>query len=150
MIDNFDIAKSLLEQNREIVGLTSGNSMKPLFRSGKDKAVIIPFSKNFKVGDVLLYRNKTDDNLVLHRIVKFKNGFPVLRGDSMFVTENDIPPENIIGVLKGFYRNGKYYDCQKHIGYKIYVFYIILSYPLRRLSHKFLSALKRLKKLLEK
>lgn len=150
MIDNFDIAKSLLEQNGEITGLTSGGSMKPLFRSGKDKAVIIPASKFFKVGDVLLYRNKTDTDLVLHRIVKFKNGYPVLRGDSMFVTETDIPPENIIGLLKGFYRNGKYYDCKKHIGYKIYVFYIISSYPLRRLLHKILSALKRLKKLLEK
>lgn len=150
MIDNFDIAKSLLEQNGEIIGLTAGNSMKPLFRSDKDKAVIIPLSKDLKVGDVLLYRNKTDEALVLHRIIKFKNGSPILRGDSMFITETDIPPENIIGVLKGFYRNGKYYDCQKHIGYRIYVFYILSSYPLRRIMRKALSALKRLKKLLEK
>ncbi|MBR6533490.1 MAG: hypothetical protein IKT44_03590 [Clostridia bacterium] len=146
MIENLDIAKSLLEQNGEITGLTSGNSMRPLFRSGKDKAIIIPPPENFKVGDVLLYRNKTDDNLVLHRIVKFKKGCPVLRGDSMFLTETGIPHENIVGILKGFCRNGKHYDCQKHIGYKIYVFYIISSYPIRKFSHKVLSALKRFKK----
>ena len=150
MIDNFDIAKSLLEQNGKITGLTTGDSMKPLFRSGKDKAVIIPLPQHFKVGDVLLYRNKTDDSLVLHRVVKLKNSLPVLRGDSMFVTETDIPHKNIIGILKGFYRNGKYYDCKGHLGYKIYVFYIILSYPFRRFMHKVISAFKRLKKLLEK
>lgn len=150
MIDNFDIAKSLLEQNGEITGQTAGNSMKPLFRSDKDTAVIIPATQNLKVGDVLLYRNNTKNSLTLHRIVKFKNGAPVLRGDSMFLNETDIPNENIIGLLKGFHRNGKYFDCQKHIGYKIYVFYILASYLPRKIIHKGMSALKRLKKLLEK
>ncbi len=150
MIDDFDIARNLLEQNGEITGVTSGNSMKPLFRSGKDKAVVVPFNDTFKIGDILLYKTRYSNSLNLHRVVKITKHGPVLRGDNLFVCETNIEKSNIIGILKGFYRNNKYYDCQKHLGYKIYVTYIIISYPLRRFMRKCKSAFSKFKSLLEK
>ena len=150
MIDNFQIAKELLNQNGEIIGVTSGNSMKPLFRSGRDKAVIVPLSKDLCVGDVLLYKNKSDNQVNLHRVIKISKNGPVLRGDSVYYKETDIPKQDIIGILKGFYRDGKYYDCKLHKGYKLYVYYILASYPIRRLVRKFVSAFKKIKNLLEK
>lgn len=144
MIDNFDIAKTLLEQNGEITGDTAGNSMKPLFRSGKDKAVIIRAESKIKIGDVLLYKSSNADTLNLHRVVKITKNGPVLRGDSLFYNETNIARSNIIGILKGFYRNNKYYDCQKHFGYKIYVAYIIVSFPFRRCIRKLKSVIKNL------
>ncbi|MBE6787318.1 MAG: hypothetical protein E7537_03115 [Ruminococcaceae bacterium] len=150
MINNFQIAKELLEQNGEITGATQGDSMKPLFRSGLDKAVIVTPPETLHVGDVLLYKNKTDNQVNLHRIVKITKQGPVLRGDNLYVKETNIPSEDIIGILKGFYRGNKYYDCKLNTGYKIYVFYILASYPLRRLLKKFKSAFLKLKNLLEK
>lgn len=148
MIDNFDIAKRLLKENGEIIGITSGSSMKPLFRSGKDKAVIVPLTQTPQVNDVLLYRKKTTEDVVLHRIIKITEKGPILRGDNLFYNETDIPQENLVGIMQGFYRSGKYYDCQKSLGYKLYICYIRLSYPMRYCFHKIISFLKRLKKLL--
>ncbi len=154
MIENFTVAKNLLEQNGELIGITSGKSMLPLFRSGKDKAVIIPLVTSPKVNDILLYRKKTSDDLVLHRVIKITDNGPVLRGDALYRNETDIPSHYILGVLKGFYRNSKYYDCQKSVTYKLYVIYIRASYPLRYCINKAFSLLKRiirkLKNLLEK
>ena len=154
MIENFTVAKSLLEQNGELIGTTSGNSMSPLFRSGKDKAVIIPLITSPKVNDVLLYRKKTSDDLVLHRVIKITDNGPVLRGDALYRNETNIPSHYILGVLKGFYRNSKYYDCKKSALYMLYTIYIRASYPLRYCTNKAFLLLKRilckLKNLLEK
>lgn len=150
MIDNYKIAKELLNAKGEIVGVTSGDSMKPLFRSGRDKAVIAPLPETLRIGDVLLYKNQKDDEVNLHRIIKMTKDGPVLRGDNLYYKETNIPKDEIIGILKGFYRNDKYYDCKLNKGYKIYVFYILASYPLRRILRKFASAFRKIINLLEK
>ena len=131
MNNNFDFAKAVLEEKGEVIGVTTGNSMKPLFRSGKDRAVIIPKPETFNVNDVLLYRKISTNEVILHRVVSVtKNGL-VIRGDNCYYDETNVKNENILGVLKGFYRGGKYYDCKTSIPYKIYVAYIRASYPLR-------------------
>lgn len=153
MDTNFKNAKLLLEQNGEISGLTVGNSMLPLFRSDKDIAFIRKSDGNFKVNDVLLYRKKATDEFILHRLIKItKNGF-VIRGDNRYSVETDITNDDIIGVMKGFERNGKYYDCEKSRAYKLYIIYIRVSYPLRRFYKKikgFLNLLKTNPKLIIK
>lgn len=146
MNNNFSIAKNLLEQNGEIVGATKGDSMRPLFRDGKDRAVIIPLPQKIKPNDVLLYKKNNSEDVVLHRIIKVVNNMPVFRGDALYFREYDIPRENILGIMKGFYRGEKYYDCKKSLKYKLYVFYIRVSYPLRRFGHKVKSFFKILKR----
>lgn len=142
--NDFDIAKSVLTGKGELVGATSGNSMYPLFRDGKDRAIVIPITQNLKVNDVLLYRKSTTNEIILHRIIKFKNGKPVLRGDNLYYNEMHIPMTDILGVMKGFYRNEKYYDCKKSIRYKLYVFLLRISYPIRYLFKRAFSLLKRI------
>ncbi len=145
MNNSFSIAKNLLEQNGEIVGITNGDSMRPLFRDGKDRAVIIPLSRPIKTNDVLLYKKQTSDDVVLHRVIKVTANGPVFRGDSLYFKELNVNRTDIIGIMRGFYRNEKYYDCKKSFKYKLYVFYIRASYPLRRLIHKIKSFFKILK-----
>ncbi len=142
MNNNFEVAKNVLNEQGSIIGTTSGNSMLPLFRDGKDKAVIVPPPQKLKVNDVLLYRKSDTNEIILHRIVKIKDNRPLLRGDNMFYTETDVSAEDIIGIMKGFYRSGRYYDCRKSLGYKLYIIYLRTSYPLRRLWHKVKSFLK--------
>lgn len=145
MNNSFSIAKNLLEQNGEIIGVTKGNSMRPLFRDDKDRAVIAPLPPKIKRNDVLLYKKPQNDEVVLHRVIKIADGNPILRGDALYVRESNIPQSYIIGIMKGFYRGEKYYDCKKSLKYKLYVFYIRLSYPLRRFLHKVKSFCKILK-----
>lgn len=138
MDTNFKNAKSQLEQFGEIRGRTSGRSMLPLFRDNKDIAIINSVSGNYKVNDVVLYRKKTTDEFILHRVLKVMDEHLVIRGDNRYSKEF-ISYEDIIGVMVSFERNGKHYDCEKSFSYKLYIIYIRVSYPLRRLLKKIKS-----------
>ncbi len=145
MINNFEVVKDILAEKGELVGTTSGKSMEPLFRNQKDRAVIIPLPQRLKVNDVILYRKTDTNEVILHRIVKFKNGKPILRGDNLYRNETQIPSDDILGIMKGFYRNGKYYECKKSLSYKLYVFFLRISYPIKYSFKKASSALKKIK-----
>ena len=149
---NFKNAKSQIAQNGEIRGVTVGNSMFPLFRNNKDVVTIKKIDSNLKVNDVLLYRKKTTDEFILHRLLKITEDFLVIRGDNRYSKEF-VAHEDIIGVMASFERNGKIYDCNKSFIYKLYVIYIRTSYPFRRLLRKiksFFSILKRNPKMIIK
>lgn len=144
MSNNFEIAKALLKENGKITGLATGRSMWPLLRSNKDNAVIVPVTRPFKKNDVVLYRKPTTDELVLHRIIKIGGDRLIIRGDNVYYKETGIEPTNIIGILEGFYKNGKYRKCQNNTLYNIYVLYIRISYPARFIVRKALSLCKRI------
>ena len=147
MSNNFEVAKDILKEKGELIGVTSGNSMLPLFRDQKDRAVITPLPEKLKLNDVLLYRKVSTNEVILHRIVKFKNGKPILRGDNLYRNETQIPKDDIIGIMKAFYRNGKYYECKKSFSYKLYVLFIRTSYPVRYLFKRGISLLRKIKNL---
>lgn len=140
-------AQALCEEE-EISVLTAGISMRPMLRQHKDIAVIKRTNGRLKKNDVPLYHRKGSDKFILHRILKVTDDGYVIRGDNLFKNEYDIKDENIVGVLKAFYRNGKYIDCQKSAGYKVYVFLNRVSYPVRYLwrviLRPFLGKIKRL------
>lgn len=144
MSNNFEIAKALLKENGKITGLATGRSMWPLLRSNKDNAVIVPVTRPFKKNDVVLYRKPTTDELVLHRIIKINGDRLIIRGDNVYYKETGIEPTDIIGILEGFYKNGKYRKCQNNTLYNIYVLYIRISYPARFTVRKALSLCKRI------
>lgn len=126
-------AAQALSEQEEISVLTAGVSMRPMLRQHKDIVVIKRTSGRLKKNDVPLYHRKGSDKYILHRILKVTDDGYVIRGDNLFKNEYDIKDENIVGVLKAFYRGGKYIDCQKSVGYKIYVFINRASYPARYL-----------------
>ncbi len=138
MDTNFKNAKLELEQKGEIRGLTVGNSMLPLFRNNKDIAIIKAVNGRYNVNDVVLYRKKETDEFILHRVLKITYEHLVIRGDNRYSKEF-ISYDDIIGVMVSFERNGKHYDCQKSFTYKLYIIYIRVSYPLRRLFKKIKS-----------
>lgn len=145
MENNFKSQTDYFKNGDLIKGKTIGSSMLPLFRDGKDIVTVKKIADKPRVNDVLLYRNLTANGLVLHRLIKITdNGF-VIRGDNCFANETDVKYEDIIGVMAGFERNGKYFDCKKSLAYKLYIIYIRLSYPVRKLAVKAKSFLIRVK-----
>lgn len=122
--------EKIIEEKGEIVACTSGVSMYPMLRHRKDMVVIEKVCRPLKRHDVPLYRAK-GGKLTLHRILKVTPNGYIVRGDNLFRKETDITDNNIIGVLRAFYRNGKMYDCEKSIKYKMYVVLMRLSYPIR-------------------
>lgn len=126
-----DEIEKALEQNQEVCSLTVGISMQPMLRQHRDIVVIKRVDGKLKKNDVPLYKRTGRDKLVLHRILKVTNDGYVIRGDNLYTKEYDVKDGDIIGVLKAFYRDGKYYDCEKSRKYKTYVFFMRVSYPLR-------------------
>ena len=148
MDDNFKNAKLMLYKYGEISGKTVGNSMWPLFRSGRDIATVKKLCGKPKLNDVLLYRKKTTDEFILHRLLKITEDGYIIRGDNKYYTEF-VTDEDIIGVMTEFVRKGKRYDCENGL-YKLYVVYIRVSYPFRRFMHKVETFLKIVKRKLIK
>lgn len=129
-LDIYEIEEKL-KNNEDIYSLTSGISMEPMLRQHRDIVIIKRVNGRLKRNDVPLYRRAGCDRFVLHRILKVTSDGYVIRGDNLYTKEYDVKDGDIIGVLKAFYREGKYYDCEKSRKYKTYVFFMRVSYPLR-------------------
>lgn len=123
-------AGEALKVQDEIATLTSGTSMRPMLRQHRDVVIIKRPDRELKKGDVVLYAGK-NDKFVLHRIMRFKGDELIIRGDNNYFTERGIKKSDIIGILKEFYRDGKYVSCSDSFKYKIYTFYICHSYWVR-------------------
>ncbi len=128
--------ETVLIEIGEIAACTSGVSMYPMLRNRKDMAVIAAVNGELQKDDVALYR-VPKGKLILHRIIKVKPDIYVIRGDNLYKKEY-VPKEWVIGVLKGFHRGKRYVDCNQSRGYKVYILYIKISYPLRYLVFRFI------------
>lgn len=137
--DSFVGADVALKEKSEVAVLTSGISMRPMLREHRDVVIIERVNRPLRVNDVPLYRREGCSRLVLHRILKIRrDGGYVIRGDNLLVNEYDVKDEDIVGVLKAFYRDGKYYDCATSIPYKLYIFYNRATFVFRVLRRKYL------------
>ena len=126
-------AEELLKTQDEVMTRTKGIRMRPLLRQGRDIVVIKRPQFPLKAGDVPLYRVKGKEELVLHRILRVKkDGTYIIRGDNLFRKEY-VKESQIVGVMKAFYREGRYCDCEKSRKYKLYIVLNRVSYPLRYL-----------------
>ncbi len=121
-----------------------GKSMLPLLCEGRDSVMLVsPTLKAFKTGDMLLYRRK-DGAFVLHRVVRAEgDGTLTMRGDNQYYDEKGVLPETVIALVCGFYRKGRYQDCEKSFSYRFYLWRRRLSYPIRRFFFRLRAFLRR-------
>ena len=145
-LENTELVLNALETKGEFFTFTKGPSMRPMLRQGKDIVIITKPTGELKKGDVPLYKRPNYDFLVLHRILKVRDNDYIIRGDNTYSLEY-VPKDYVVGVLKGFYRNGKYCDCNQSSAYKLYVVYNRVTYLPRKFWVKtirpFLSKIKR-------
>lgn len=127
--------ENVIEQQGEIIACSSGFSMFPMLRNRKDMVVIVKPSKKPRLHDVVLYRT-SGGKLLLHRIIKILENEYIIRADNRFNKEYGVTEADVFGILKGFYRNGKYIDCEKSKLYKLYVLYNRISLPFRFIWRK--------------
>lgn len=111
---------------------TKGVSMLPLLKEKRDISVLTPIEKPLAPGDVVLYiRRECEEKLVLHRIVRISSDGFLIRGDNTFSDEK-VKREDIIALLGGFFRKGRYVDCQKSFFYRLYSSAWTAIYPIRK------------------
>lgn len=123
--------EKILAETGELFTTASGVSMLPCIRPKRDMLHLAKSRHDIKKYDVLLYKRK-NGTYILHRVMEVKSDSYVLCGDNQWVLEHGITDEQVLGVLRGFYRGKKYIDCQKNHLYHFYVKLWCFSLGIRR------------------
>ena len=108
-----------LDQYGVLMYRNVGDSMMPLIKQDRDLLIIEKPQGRLKKYDVPLYRRDTGE-YVLHRILKVRKQDYVLCGDHRYRREYGVLDRQIIGVLTGIERKGRYLSV-KRAGYRLYV-----------------------------
>ncbi|MBN3490433.1 hypothetical protein JV173_02775 [Acholeplasma equirhinis] len=96
------IEKTLLTKGFVVTNVY-GRSMLPLLRENIDQ-VLIKKTDTYHIYDVVLF--KSNDKLVLHRIIKIKGDTYYITGDNQYKLEH-VYKNQIKGKMKAFYKEGK-------------------------------------------
>lgn len=115
------------------LGPPAGVSMWPMLRNRHDVMMVVPAARELRRYDVALYRR--GEKYVLHRVVEhYENGSEkgyVICGDNC-VTLEYVPCDDVLGVLSGFYRDGRRIDCETSRGYHAYSKLWVALFPARK------------------
>ena len=122
-----------LEKYGVYASVTSGTSMRPLFKTHRDVVIVKKPEGELKKYDVALYRGPSGGSYILHRVIGVKEDVYLIRGDNTFVVER-VPKGWVVAVLTEFNRAGKRHGVDE-FGYKLYSIVWHYAYPLRYLWH---------------
>lgn len=140
--------EDIVERDGAYPSITSGTSMRPLFKTHRDMVVLEKCVEPPKKYDVVLYR--VGDKYILHRIigVDAEGGVFIIRGDNTFRKEY-VPFSKIIARLTSFTRKGKHSSVDSRL-YKLYSRVWNFIYPVRWLFNLFKRILAKIYRVLFK
>jgi len=142
MKEKQDVEKLLLEGKTVMIPL-NGLSMYPFLIGGRDRVILSPLKEGEKLrrGDVLLYRRK-GSILILHRLVKLKDGGLYFTGDNQVEIEGPLDREQVRGKMTGFERKGREHSVN-FFPYRFCTGLWRLALPLRPLAWGFLRGVRK-------
>ena len=123
------VIEQLINDGSDINITVTGTSMFPMLRSREDSVVITKAPGVLKKYDLPLYK-RDNGEYILHRIIKRKPDCYFMNGDNQYFVEKGITQNQIVGIVKGFYRKGKYFEVT-HTGYRIYCRFWVAIRPFR-------------------
>ncbi|MBQ6708023.1 MAG: S24/S26 family peptidase [Clostridia bacterium] len=112
-------AEQILEKTGVYSAISKGTSMWPMLGDGTDRIIVAKCDTEPELYDVALFRRESGI-LVLHRIVKIHTDHYLFCGDNQNFFEK-VKKEQVLGILKGYYKGKKYTDCKKSRSYRLYV-----------------------------
>lgn len=128
--NEYSSIKEVLDSNGIYTGLTMGISMEPLIHHQKDNIIVVKPKGRLKKYDVPVYvTNK--GKYVMHRVIEVYDDHYIIVGDNL-VQREYVTDDMIVGVLVGFYKNGKrYIDVENSKAYKLYSKVWVALLPIR-------------------
>ena len=100
------LIKEKLAAGQTVTFSPMGVSMLPMLRQKLDSVVLSAAPDKLKKYDLPLYQ-RDNGRYILHRVIEAGNTYTCC-GDNQFVFEKGIRDDQIIAVVSGFYREGKY------------------------------------------
>ena len=101
------VIKELLAAGQDVSFFPDGTSMLPYLHPNTDKIILRSAPAKLCKYDIPLYI-RANGSLILHRIVDTSGDTYTMCGDNQAVIERDIKSEQIVGVVKGFYRGERF------------------------------------------
>ncbi|MFH2219772.1 MAG: S24/S26 family peptidase [Pseudomonadota bacterium] len=102
-----DLLQTVLEKGMRFRFQASGFSMSPFIKNG-DVVTVYPLAECSPViGDVVAFIRQNAGKLVVHRLVREKNGSYLIHGDNTPGSDGLVGKSNILGCVKQVERNGK-------------------------------------------
>lgn len=111
------LMREQLETGESVHFSPKGISMLPMLRQGVDSVVLSPLPEKLQKYDIPLYQ-RSNGHYVLHRVIHVGQTYTCM-GDNQFVEEPGLLHSQMIGVVTGFYRKGKFHSV-KEPGYRLY------------------------------
>ena len=100
------LVEGVLREGAAVRLRVSGASMLP-YLSGGDVLTIAPVGERLpQLGDVAALKRRSDERLVIHRIVEIRNGRYVLKGDSLPGIDGEFGASELLGVVDRVERAG--------------------------------------------
>lgn len=118
MDDIVPFIKEVIE-TKDFILPVYGTSMRPFLKSKDSVRLIKP--QQLKKNDIILYQ-RNNGQYVLHRIIKKKKDGYVLLGDGQTSKEYPIYNNQIIAVVKSYFKKNKEYEL-KGMKYRLYLFF---------------------------
>lgn len=134
------LIEKYINENGEYITVPNGTSMYPMLRHRRDSVYLVKYEKNtLKKYDLPVYK-RHDGTHVMHRCIgKNEDGY-IMCGDNQWVRETRVKDEQIIAIVKGFYRDEKYIPVT-NLWHKLYCRTWCISLRLRKYAliiiHKF-------------
>ena len=95
-----------IEKNGNCVFVTLGNSMWPIMKNGKQKAVLTKKQGRLSKYDVAMFV-RANGSCVLHRVIEVTSSGYYFCGDSQTVLEK-VNEKNVFAVMEGFFTGKKF------------------------------------------
>ena len=103
------LIKEQLAKGKNVQFKPKGTSMRPMLRQGVDSVVLSPLPQGkLKKYDLPLYQ-RDNGQYVLHRIVAVGDTYTCI-GDNQYEYEYGVRPDQMIGLVTGFYRDQDYHS----------------------------------------
>ncbi|MBD3413771.1 MAG: hypothetical protein GF421_04970 [Candidatus Aminicenantes bacterium] len=101
------LLKDVLKKGKKFRFQSKGFSMNPFIRN-EDVLTLAPLSEEqAEVGDVVACAHPGSGKLIVHRIVRKKGRFYVIKGDNALKSDGQIPTKSIYGRVIKIERKGK-------------------------------------------
>lgn len=129
------VIEETLQGGGKVILTTTGTSMLPLLRHGKDRICLIkPREQLLKKYDLPLFVRE-DGKYIVHRIVGVTRSGYAMAGDNQCAIEYPVRHSQVIGVVQGILRGGRYISCDGFL-YRVYCRLWVSAFPVRRLYLK--------------
>jgi signal peptidase I len=101
------LVESCLEAGAEARFEAQGRSMLPLIRPGDLVRVRSTSEQGPKLGDVVAVLGMPAGGLLLHRVIRVRDGRLLLRGDNTTVDNGECSVDDVLAVVSGVERKGR-------------------------------------------